>query len=194
MSLSLTDTLDLLKERGFSPGDRAFLAKEWMTFFVHFRGNRDPLHFTEYHKEREVFSEKLQEVIRDLKSPEQLSCRSDGYTEQRLHAFDESVGRDLSEQPQKLEFLKPRSDDYRSKRFGEAFLDDILNVLSESNDYQTFQEMDMDEDDLLVFLAKNPHKYQKIFHPPKVSLSKNLTKFSIRFSKKQTSPSALLTP
>lgn len=58
MPPSLTNTLDLLKERGFSPGDRAFLAKEWMTFSVHFRGNRDPLHFTEYHKEREVFSEK----------------------------------------------------------------------------------------------------------------------------------------
>lgn len=84
------------------------------------------------------------------------------------------MGRDLSEQAQKLEFLKPRVDDYSSNRFGEAFLDDILNVLSESNDYQTFQEMDMDEDDLLVFLAEKSPQISKDFPSPEgLSLEKS---------------------
>ena len=163
---TLLQALDDLKAKGFSPTDRAIVAHEWMKWGVHFHGSKPEGHFTKHHERSQQLFDLFQQTIASLESPKQLTAfphRAEGkeiLRELLLANVEQVFGVEKNalkdNQDERIKFMKQYVNELSSERFSNMTRDDWLQTLvgGPVQGWKTIQEMEMDEDDLQVYLSR----------------------------------------
>lgn len=160
---NVLNVLETLKQRGFSPADRAIVFSEWMQYSVHFFGDEHNPNRTNHHQTRERISNQMQQLLSNLATPEQLRDRSYRQAVRTIVLGTDDENTDVSA------FARTNAKDFFNERLGKSFeKDDFIAALSrtEKGSWKTIDEMEMDEDDLQMFVDRKRPQISTTFVAP----------------------------
>lgn len=160
---NVLDVLDTLKQRGFSPADRAIVFSEWMQYSVHFLGDGNNPNRTDHHRMRERISNDMQQLLSNLQTPQDLRAYSYQCAVRNIILGTEDDNADAAV------FAKANAKDFFNERLGKSFeREDFVDALARTgkNSWKTIDEMEMDEDDLQMFVDRKRPQMSTTFVAP----------------------------
>lgn len=152
---NVLELLEALKEKGFSPAERAIAFSEWQKYAVHFIGDQSHPNFTPWHAIRQTISEKVKERLWALENPTDLrSTDGSPYLRDVRDICQTALGVDSETL---VACVRENLHVFKEERFGEPWShNDTIAALSCSvpSKWETLREMEMDEEDLALFLER----------------------------------------